>query len=182
MSFSLLLLFASSLFLHGTSFGAMIICEDLTMDNCSFAISSSGNRCVLEDFEDKRGKVEYQCRTSEVMVETLIMSEYIETEDCVRACGVNRNATGISSDVLLDRKSIVTLCSPPCYQNCPNIIDLHSNLAVGEGVSLPDLCEQQRNHPDCAMIELLSSSSAAAADGPVGSANHVPAPAPAPSI
>ncbi|KAF5773773.1 hypothetical protein HanXRQr2_Chr13g0592441 [Helianthus annuus] len=177
MKFSLVLLFVSSLFLHGT-FG-VIICEDLTKDNCSFAISSSGKRCVLEDFEDKKGKVEFQCRTSEVMVE--IMADYIESDECVRACGVNRNTTGISSDVLLDKKAIVTLCSPPCYQMCPNVIDLHSNLAVGEGVSLPDLCEQQRNHPDCAMIELLSSSFVA--DGPTGSANHRrAAPAPAPSF
>ncbi|KAI3811797.1 hypothetical protein L1987_21529 [Smallanthus sonchifolius] len=177
MKFPLVLLFTSSLFLHGC-FGA-IICEDLTKDNCSFAISSSGKRCVLEDFEDKKGKVEYQCRTSEVTVE--IMADYIETDDCVRACGVNRYATGISSDVLLDKNSIVTLCSPPCYQKCRNIIDLHFNLAVGEGVSLPDLCEQQRSHPDCAMIELLSSS--AAADGPAGSANHLRyRAAPAPSI
>lgn len=106
------------------------------MDKCSFAISSSGKRCVLEDFEDKKGKVEYQCRTSEVTVEN--MSNYIETDDCVKACGVNRNATGISSDTLLDKKSIVTLCSPPCYQNCPNIVDLHFNLALGEGTFFPN--------------------------------------------
>ncbi|KAD3336219.1 hypothetical protein E3N88_31738 [Mikania micrantha] len=175
----LLLMFASSfIFLHGT-FG-VIIWEDLSKDNCSFAISSYQHRCVLEDFEDKRGNVEYQCRTSEVTVE--IISGYIETDHCVRACGVNRNATGISSDVLLDRNSIATLCSRPCYQNCPNIIDLHFNLAIGEGVSLPDLCEQQRSHPNRAMIELLSSS--AVADAPVGSANHHhynPAPVPAPA-
>lgn len=109
-----------------------IICDDLTKDNCSFAISSSGNRCVLEDFEDKKGKVEYQCRTSEVMVE--IMKDYIETDECVKACGVSRNATGISSDALLDKKSVITLCSPPCYQKCPNIVDLHFNLALGEGI------------------------------------------------
>ncbi|PWA87789.1 PAR1 [Artemisia annua] len=163
MKFFVVLFFALSLFIHG-SFGT-IICEDLTKDNCSFAISSYGKRCVLEDYEGKKGTVEYQCRTSEVMVE--IMSGYIETDECVRACGVNRNATGISSDALLDKNAIVTLCSPPCYQRCPNIVDLHFNLAVGEGLSLPDLCEQQRNHPDRAMIELLSSSFVA--DGPVGS-------------
>ncbi|KAI3525847.1 hypothetical protein L1887_04976 [Cichorium endivia] len=165
MKFSLVLLFASFIFLHGTT--GEILCEDLTKDNCSFAISSSGKRCVLEDFEDKKGKVEYQCRTSEVVVE--ILSEYIETDACVSACGVDRNATGISSDALLDKKSIVTLCSPACYQKCPNIIDLHSNLALGEGVSLPDLCEQQRSDPDCNMIDLLSSS---AANGPIGSGTH----------
>ncbi|XP_076928384.1 uncharacterized protein LOC143592325 [Bidens hawaiensis] len=110
------------------------------------------------------------------------MTDYTESDDCVRACGVNRNATGISSDVLLDKNSIVTLCAPQCYQMCPNIIDLHFNLAVGEGVSLPDLCEQQRSHPDCVMIELLSSSSVAG--GPTGSASYRRefSPAPAPSI
>ncbi|KAI3667027.1 hypothetical protein L6452_42069 [Arctium lappa] len=165
MKFSLVLLFAaSSLFLHGTTTQGEIICEDLSKDNCSFAISYTGKRCVLEDFEDKKGKVEYQCRTSEVVVE--MMWNHIETNECVRACGVDRNATGISSDSLLDKNSIVTLCSAPCYQKCPNIVDLHFNLAVGEGVSLPDLCEQQRTNPDCAMIDLLSSG---AASGPVGS-------------
>lgn len=48
------------------------------------------------------------------------------------------------------------------------------------GVSLPDLCEQQRSHPDCNMIELLSSSGAHA-HGPVGSeAQHLFSAAPAP--
>nr|XP_043609560.1 uncharacterized protein LOC122581399 [Erigeron canadensis] len=157
--------------------GANIICEDLTKEECSFAISSWGKRCVLENFEDKKGRVAYQCRTSEVVVESIdIMSSlgggggYIETEECVKACGVNRNATGISSDALLDKHSVVTLCSPQCYYKCPNIVDLHSNLAIGEGVSLGDLCEQQRSHPDRNMIELLSSSGVA--DGPVGSNKH----------
>ncbi|XP_071687332.1 uncharacterized protein [Rutidosis leptorrhynchoides] len=168
MKFSLLhLFFLPSLFFHGTTFGA-IICEDLTNNNCSFAISSSGKRCVLEDFQDTKGKVAYQCRTSEVMVEN--MAGYIETNECVRACGVNRNATGISSDALLDKHSVVTLCSPACYQHCPNIVDLHFNLAIGEGVSLPDLCEQQRTNPDCSMIQLLSSN--VPADGPVASYKH----------
>ncbi|KAJ9544172.1 hypothetical protein OSB04_023879 [Centaurea solstitialis] len=165
MKFSLLLLFLFLfLFLHGTTIHGKIVCEDLTKDNCAFAVSYTGKRCVLEDFEDKKGTVEYQCRTSEVLVE--MMWNHIETDECVRACGVSRNATGISSDSLLDKKSIVTLCAPQCYQKCPNIIDLHFNLAVGEGVSLPDLCEQQRSNPDCAMIDLLSSGAVA---GPVAS-------------
>lgn len=76
--------------------------------------------------------MEYQCRTSEVIVER--MAEYIETDDCVNACGVDRDTNGISSDALHEPHTTVKLCSPACYQNCPNIIDLYFNLAAGEGM------------------------------------------------
>ncbi|KAI3732326.1 hypothetical protein L1987_63530 [Smallanthus sonchifolius] len=115
----------------------------------------------------------YQCTTSQVMVER--MSEYIETDECVKACGVDRNSVGISSDTLLEPQSVSKICSPSCYQSCPNIIDLYFNLAAAEGVFLPDLCEKQRSNPRRAMIELLSSGAAA---GPAASENLAGAPAP----
>uniref|UniRef100_A0A5B6ZLR6 PAR1 protein n=1 Tax=Davidia involucrata TaxID=16924 RepID=A0A5B6ZLR6_DAVIN len=172
---SLILFFSCSLFLQGTL--GEIICEDLPRDVCAFSIASSGKRCLLENYARKDGKVEYQCRTSEVVVER--MAEYIETDECVSACGVDRNSVGISSDALLEPQFTAKLCSPNCYQNCPNIVDLYYNLAAGEGVFLPDLCERQKSSPHRAMMELLSSG---VAPGPVsGESLQVTAEAPAPA-
>ncbi|XP_008811495.2 uncharacterized protein LOC103722643 [Phoenix dactylifera] len=110
----------------------------------------------------QRGATEYQCRTSDVVVHR--MSAWIETDECVRACGVDRNSVGISSDSLLEPQFTEKLCSPACHRNCPNIVDLYFNLAAGEGVFLPKLCEARRVNPRRAMVELLSSG---AAPGPV---------------
>ncbi|XP_039045588.1 uncharacterized protein LOC120185445 [Hibiscus syriacus] len=155
-------LFLSSLFLHGSL--AEIVCEDLPHDVCAFSISSSGKRCLLETAREK-DKVEYQCRTSEVVVER--MAEHIESDECVRACGVDRNAIGISSDSLLEPQFTNKLCAPACSHNCPNIVDLFFNLASGEGVFLPDLCEAQRINPRRSMAEFLSSSGAALGPAPM---------------
>ncbi|XP_022746776.1 uncharacterized protein LOC111296643 [Durio zibethinus] len=155
-------LFLSSLFLHASL--AEIVCEDLPKGVCAFSIASSGKRCLLETAVEKDGNVEYQCRTSEVVVER--MAEYIETDECVRACGVDRNSIGISSDSLLEPQLTAKLCAPACSQNCPNIVDLYFNLAAGEGVFLPDLCNAQRTNPRRTMVELLSSG--AAPGQPVG--------------
>lgn len=88
----------------------------------------------METYAKQNGAVEYQCRTSEVVVEK--MADYIETDACVKACGVDRNSVGISSDALLEPQFTGKLCSPACYQNCPNIVDLYFNLAAGEGMIL----------------------------------------------
>ncbi|XP_030926055.1 uncharacterized protein LOC115952863 [Quercus lobata] len=148
-----LVLFLSSLFLHAAL--AELVCEDLPKGVCAFSIASSGKRCLLETSVAGDGSVEYQCRTSEVVVER--MAEYIETDQCVQACGVDRNSVGISSDALLEAQFTAKLCSPACYQKCPNIVDLYFNLAAGEGVFLPELCERQRSSPHRIMSELLSS-------------------------
>ncbi|KAI7726644.1 hypothetical protein M8C21_027009, partial [Ambrosia artemisiifolia] len=157
-----------------------IVCEDLPREICSFSIASSGKRCLLENYEDdeKSKSTGYQCTTSEVMVDTTTrMSDYIETDECVKACGVDRNSVGISSDTLLDSQSVSKICSAPCYNNCPNILDLYFNLAAAEGVFLPDLCDKQRSNPHRAMIELLSSGAAA---GPAAATENLAgAPAPA---
>ncbi|XP_039002331.1 uncharacterized protein LOC120128767 [Hibiscus syriacus] len=157
-------LFLSSIFLHASL--AEIVCEDLPHDVCAFSISSSGKRCLLETAVDEDDKVEYQCRTSEVVVER--MAEHIESDQCVRACGVDRNAVGISSDSLLEPQFTNKLCAPACSHNCPNIVDLFFNLASGEGVFLPDLCEAVRINPQRSMAEFMSSSGAAVGPGPIG--------------
>lgn len=108
-----------------------LICDNLPTNLCSFAIASSGKRCVLENYRNDDGSVEYTCKTSEVMVER--MAGYIETDQCVKACGVDRGFVGISSDAFLTPDFTARLCSPSCYQNCPNIVDLYFNLAAGEG-------------------------------------------------
>ncbi|PPR86673.1 hypothetical protein GOBAR_AA34019 [Gossypium barbadense] len=149
-----------------------IICEDLPKDVCAFSIATSGKRCLLETSVKKDG---YECRTSEVVVVSL--ADYIESDECVRACGVDRTSTGFSSDSLLEPQFTAKLCSPACYQYCPNIVDLYFNLAAGEGmevnvystrvgVLLADLCEAQRTDPRRTLMELLSSG---AAPGPVSS-------------
>ena len=111
---------------------AGVICEDLPQDLCAFAVSSASKRCVLESsYEEKGKRTEYQCRTSEVVVERV--RDHIETDQCVKACGVDRSSVGISTDSLLEPQFTGKLCSTECHQNCPNIIDLYFNLAAGEG-------------------------------------------------
>ncbi|PKI43410.1 uncharacterized protein LOC116193232 [Punica granatum] len=174
-----LALFLSSLFLHAAL--AEIICENLPKDLCAFSVASSGKRCLLETYQSGGGAVEYQCRTSEVVVER--MAGYIESDECVKACGVDRNSVGISSDTLLEPQFTARLCSRECYRSCPNIVDLYFNLAAGEGVFLPDLCEAQRTNPHRAMLELLSSGAApgAVSSAPSTSASvDAAAPSPAP--
>ncbi|XP_009787582.1 uncharacterized protein LOC107815642 [Nicotiana tabacum] len=156
LKYSMIIFFASALFLQGTL--GNFICEDLPTNVCGFAIATSGKRCLLENSAGEDGKVEYQCKTSEVIVGN--MKEHIETDECVDACGCDRNSVGISSDALLDSQFTFKLCSPACYQKCANIVDLYFNLAAGEGVYLPDLCNKQRTNPHRAMIELSSNGAA----------------------
>nr|GMC83586.1 uncharacterized protein LOC109161551 isoform X1 [Ipomoea batatas] len=141
LKFSLVLLLALTLSFPAIVF-ADIICENLSENVCAFSVSSSAKRCVLENLIEDDGKVEYQCKTSGVVVGNNV-AEYIETDLCVEACGVNRESIGMSSDSLLDPTFMTKLCSPACYHNCPNIVDLYFNLASGEGVFLPNLCQKQ---------------------------------------
>ncbi|KAG6437147.1 hypothetical protein SASPL_102058 [Salvia splendens] len=175
---SLIIFFASSLLIQGIL--GELICENLPTNLCAFAIATSGKRCVLENYRNEEGSVEYTCKTSEVVVER--MSGYIETDQCVKACGVDRGFVGISSDAFLAPEFTASLCSPSCYQNCPNIVDLYFNLAAGEGVFLPALCEKQKTNPHRAMLEILSNGGAVggAAPGPMAADYVVDAPAPAP--
>jgi len=68
------------------------------------------------------------------MVEKLV--EWIESEECINACGLERMAVGMSTDSLLEPEFSAKLCSSECRNNCPNIVDLYVNLAAGEGQSL----------------------------------------------
>ncbi|KAK9065831.1 hypothetical protein SSX86_015232 [Deinandra increscens subsp. villosa] len=144
-----------------------IICEELPTGLCAFAISSSGQRCLVENYVGKDGNMEYECKTSEIVVRHLY--DWIESDECTNACGVDRKMIGIASDSLLESRFIAKLCSRSCYDNCPNIVDLYHNLAIGEGVFLGDLCEVHRKMPRRAMAQVLSSG--AAAQGPVSRAD-----------
>uniref|UniRef100_M1BTB6 NtEIG-E80 protein n=1 Tax=Solanum tuberosum TaxID=4113 RepID=M1BTB6_SOLTU len=168
MKSSLILFFTCSLFLQVTYavYKTEVKCESLPNGDCAFAISSTGKRCVLEKATTPKDDLissEYECKTSEVIVEN--MKEHIETDECIESCGLNRNFFGISSDDLLEPQFVSKLCAPACYQECPNIVDLYFNLAAGEGAYLPDLCNKNKK----------LQSSGAAEDG-------VDAPAPSPSI
>jgi hypothetical protein len=110
-----------------------VVCEQLPAELCAFAVSSTSRRCVLENTQRCGRTTEYQCRTSEVAVEDGRLAGLLETDGCVRACGVDRATAGISSDSLLDPHVAGALCSPVCFQGCPNIVDLYSNLAAAEG-------------------------------------------------
>jgi len=151
--FSLTLLLSSAL-------GARVVCEQLTAELCAFAVSSTSRRCVLENTHCAGRPTAYQCRTSEVVVEDARLAGLVETDRCVRACGVDRATVGISSDSLLDPRVAGAVCSPACLQGCPNIVDLYSNLAAGEGVAFSEMCEVHRANPRRAMAQLQSSGEA----------------------
>lgn len=134
-----------------------LVCEDLPVEMCAFAVASSGKRCLLEtkasssssssrsdtdddDEEIRRRKKQVvsvsrsgvECKTSDVLAGNHV-HEHIESDECVMACGLHRKSIGISSDNLLDSKFTRKICSPHCHQNCPNLLDLYHNLALGEG-------------------------------------------------
>ncbi|XP_043694107.1 uncharacterized protein LOC122644783 isoform X2 [Telopea speciosissima] len=146
---------ALTLTVQGTLGEGTIKCEKLEKDKCAFAVSSAGKRCVLEKSVRRSGEEVYSCRTSEIEAENV--KDLIETDQCIEACGLDRNSLGISSDSLLESRFTHKLCSSCCYHNCPNIVDLFFNLAAGEGVFLPKLCEAQGANARRALSEMKSS-------------------------
>ncbi|CAA3022806.1 Hypothetical predicted protein [Olea europaea subsp. europaea] len=173
MKFFMFLVF--TIFLQGAL--GELLCEELPVGLCSFSIASSGKRCLLETYSSNDGTMEFQCKTSEVVA--IKLYEYIEADECVTSCGVDRKSVGISSDALLDSQFTAKLCSPQCYQNCPNIVDLYYNLALGEGAFLPDLCKSQRTYSRRSMAQIQSSG---AALGPISvAAGPMSVAAPSPS-
>ncbi|CAK8573505.1 unnamed protein product [Lathyrus sativus] len=142
-----------------------IECENLSTEKCSFAVSSSSKRCVLEKHVKRTGEEAYTCKTSEIEADKL--KDHIESDQCIKACDLDRKSLGISSDSLLESRFTEKLCSPQCYQSCPNIVDLYFNLAAGEGVFLPQLCEVKGGNARRGMAELKSSGNVA--PGPVRS-------------
>ncbi|XP_047339896.1 uncharacterized protein LOC124943436 [Impatiens glandulifera] len=154
----LLLLF--SLFLiHGVL--GEIVCEELPVGLCSFSVASSGKRCLLETSpttptRENDDRENYQCKTSEIMANN--MPEWIESDECIDACGLDRYAVGISSDSLLDSHFMTSsLCSTICYEGCPNIVHLYYNLALAEGLMLDGVCKAQQINPRREMVQILSS-------------------------
>lgn len=108
-----------------------ITCENLNKDTCAFAVSSSSKRCVLEKHVRRSGEEAYVCRTSEIEADKV--KDWVESDQCIEACGLDRKSLGISSDSLLECGFTHKLCSTQCYNSCPNIVDLYFNLAAGEG-------------------------------------------------
>ncbi|XP_047168809.1 uncharacterized protein LOC124837485 [Vigna umbellata] len=164
-TFSTFMIFALAFSLTLQATLGEIECENLSHETCSFAVSSAGKRCVLEKRVKRSGEEAYTCKTSEIEAENV--KDHIETEQCVKACGLDRKSLGISSDSLLESTFTHKLCSPHCYQSCPNVVDLYFNLAAGEGVFLPKLCEVQGVNARRGMAELRSSG--IVAPGPVHS-------------
>ncbi|KAL3653526.1 hypothetical protein CASFOL_003207 [Castilleja foliolosa] len=179
-----------------TTLGKKMKCKDLNVDACAYAVESSGKRCVLEKPLLSLTSNEYTCTTSEIVADKL--NDWIETEECINACGVDRKPLGISSDSLLDRDFVEKMCSDACYTSCPNIVDLYFNLAAGEGVYLPKLCESRKSNQRRELLLLSSNLAAISAVSPAArsvnalsptaavsladSKNTDSSPAPAPTI
>ncbi|KAK9143724.1 hypothetical protein Syun_013124 [Stephania yunnanensis] len=156
-----------ALALHAqVTLGAAVTCEKLDRSACAFAVSSSGTRCVLEKHVMRSGLEVFECRTSEIEAD-ISLKDYVEREECIKACGVDRNSLGISSDSLLDSRFTQKLCSPQCYTGCPNIVDLYFNLAAGEGAFLPKLCENQKGENTRREMSEIKSSGNVVAPGPL---------------
>jgi hypothetical protein len=114
--------------------GAQLSCEELPPDVCAFAVSSGGWRCVLE----RTPEGAHRCQTSAVGGARGLAAGWVETDACVRACGVDRAALGlpVASAAAEDRRSLRALCSPACRDGCPNVVDLYATLTVAEGARL----------------------------------------------
>nr|CAB3465068.1 unnamed protein product [Digitaria exilis] len=124
-----------------SALGGHLACEELPPDVCAFAVSSGGMRCVLE----RTPEGAHRCQTSAVAVarEQPLAAGHVESDACVRACGVDRAALGLPV-ATEDRRSLRALCSPACQDGCPNVVDLYATLAAAEGMSLPAMCEAQK--------------------------------------
>ncbi|CAK7337296.1 unnamed protein product [Dovyalis caffra] len=152
-----------------------ITCEHLDQDTCGYAISSSGKRCLLEKRVKRTGEEAYTCRTSEIEADRL--RNWIETDQCIKACGLDRKSLGISSDSLLESRFSQQLCSPQCYDSCPNVVDLYFNLAAAEGLFLPKLCKaQEGNIRRGLMADIKSSGFVAPETGHPVKYNYAPGP------
>ncbi|KAG0563610.1 hypothetical protein M758_8G044100 [Ceratodon purpureus] len=117
-------------------------CEDLPIEDCAFSVASTGTRCVLEKYLGKDDSIQYECQSSIIIAEN--REEWIESDECIKACGLERMSVGLSTDLLLDYHFTEMFCSSECLNNCPNIIDLYISLAAGEGMYLPQLCKAHR--------------------------------------
>jgi hypothetical protein len=116
-------------------------CKMLPVEECAFAVSYSGHRCVLEK---TLGSDQHVCEISNVKAGDEAPVEYIESNECVEACGVDRMTIGFSTDELTSNSFIRKLCSRACRNTCVNLIDIYSNIIAGEGLTLSEFCGEQR--------------------------------------
>ncbi|KAL4346498.1 hypothetical protein GQ457_17G025330 [Hibiscus cannabinus] len=133
--------------------------------HCAYAVASTGKRCVLEKHVKRGGEEEYTCRTSEIEADKI--RNWIETDDALKpaaSTGTHSASRRIRSSSLASRKCSVRLNATTA---APNIIDLYFNLAAGEGVFLPKLCEVKQGNVRRGMSEIRSSG--LVAPGPIGS-------------
>ena len=93
---------------------------------------------MLEKFLGRSGHEEYTCQSSKIEAGGEL-SDWIESDECVEACGADRDSVGISSDFLWDTAFTRKLCADRCYKNCPNIVDLYFNIAAGEGKNISEI-------------------------------------------
>ncbi|KAH7288255.1 hypothetical protein KP509_31G019300 [Ceratopteris richardii] len=98
-------------------------------------------RCILEKVISTEGQAAYECQTSEVLATEFV--EWVETDECVSSCGLDRMTVGMSSDSLIEKGFVATLCSDRCRKECPNVMDLFEKLSAEEGVPLSRVCEAQ---------------------------------------
>ncbi|EFJ27502.1 hypothetical protein SELMODRAFT_412334 [Selaginella moellendorffii] len=181
--------FVILLCISGAIAGSRLECEDLPPQDCAFAVSTMGNRCVLEKFIAQDTSAIYECQTSNVMAEK--QEAWIESDECVKECGVERMWVGFSSDGLANRNFVNRLCSPVCQNNCPNIVNLFESLAAGEGVNLAEVCNYVRPSAHRILADSLlfkntqfvlqSLAGAAAPQAAISAESITLAPAPAPS-
>lgn len=116
-------------------------CTMLPVEECAFAVSYDGYRCVLER---QLSNDMHVCQKSNIKVGEDAPVEYIETDSCVKACGVSRMTIGFSTDEVYSNRFISKMCSWECREACLNLVDLYSNIIAGEGVTLAEFCGEQR--------------------------------------
>ncbi|GLJ38099.1 hypothetical protein SUGI_0775570 [Cryptomeria japonica] len=115
-------------------------CEKLPIEFCAFSVSSSGARCVLEKEYSLFDRSIYNCKSSAIMAEK--RREWIESEKCLRICGLQRMSVGMSIDDINEYSEFSSkLCSDKCQSSCPNVADLYPTLTSNGGLYLPHLCE-----------------------------------------
>ncbi|KAH7438390.1 hypothetical protein KP509_04G013000 [Ceratopteris richardii] len=100
----------------------LIYCEDLPVEKCAFAVSSHGLRC-----------------TSSIIAEK--PKGLLESDQCIKTCGLQRLSVGFSTDALMEDETVQKLCLSDCRKKCPNINDLFTKLAEGEGIDLDSMCK-----------------------------------------
>ncbi|KAJ7516260.1 hypothetical protein O6H91_22G050200 [Diphasiastrum complanatum] len=65
-------------------------------------------------------------------------------------------AIGLSTDGLLDPKFAARFCEPACQTSCPNIIDLLTKLAVGEGIYLQTCATFSGQKHEASLLDMAS--------------------------